>query len=303
MALFKEAWLNTLEGKLFAENIFLQHGKDMTSLIEYDTINSAAIGMIGPVQKNLPLGYSLAVYQAADVPLSITLDNYMSGTQLIQDIETVSLVYDKMRAYVDEHKLELNDKIAADALWEIGPVFGNNTTAITNTTPVLETTGATNAYGRKALTLADVAKLATYMNRLNVPTEGRVLLLSPEMYEDLQTTTPSFNQVSVMPTHGNFDLPVLRVAGFEIHTRVQTPHYSGSAAGYTKLAYGAIPAATDNPSAVAYVKNKSWCRALGTIKMFEEVSATRQGDLISFLVRAKVWAFQQKNLAAIVQVV
>lgn len=127
--------------------------------------------------------------------------------------------------------------------------------ATTATSSITDTTGAarTNIYGNaaaKAITDADFLKAGLYLNRQGVPMNGRRVVLSSTMFNDLLTLI----NVNNFATLGLTDEALKRGAvmmyrGFEVYTSNYTPAFDVANA---KKAIGAAVVNTDVESAIFF---------------------------------------------------
>ena len=203
-----------------------------------NTINFVDLGGDPDVLVN-NTSYPIAVQSLTDANKAIGLDKYQTKATKVTDDEIRGLSYDKKSSVIERHREAVDQEKYARALHAIAP------TQNTANTPVLETTGA--AYnGRKRLTVQDVVNLKEKFDKLKVPSEGRVLVLSPEHVNDLLIQDTTFAQRYQNTTEGK----ILRMYGFEIFEYVDVPRYNSS--NNKKVAYDAAAANTDTTASVAF---------------------------------------------------
>ena len=203
-----------------------------------NTINFVDLGGDPEVLVN-NTSYPIGVESLTDANKAIGLDKYQTKATKVTDDEVRGLSYDKKSTVIERHREVVDQEKYARALHAIAP--SQNTA----NTPVLETTGA--AYnGRKRLTVQDVVNLKEKFDKLKVPAEGRVLVLSPEHVNDLLIQDTSFAQRYQNTTEGK----ILRMYGFEIFEYVDVPRYNSS--NNKKVAYDAAAANTDTTASVAF---------------------------------------------------
>jgi hypothetical protein len=156
--------------------------------------------------------------------------------------------YDKRGAKLQKHKDSLETSLANRIMYGWGntvAAFKRATTGGT-TRPNTATPGG-NA--KKIITEADMLWAMTTMNRLNIPVDGRRLVLSADMYEDLLPFKKAYGQGTSYATEVLDKGAMDNIFGFNIYMRSETTKYSAAGA---KLAIGAAPAATDGWSALFY---------------------------------------------------
>ena len=203
-----------------------------------NTINFVDLGGDPEVLVN-NTSYPIGVESLTDANKAIGLDKYQTKATKVTDDEVRGLSYDKKSTVIERHREVVDQEKYARALHAIAP------SQDTANTPVLATTGA--AYnGRKRLTVQDVVNLKEKFDKLKVPAEGRVLVLSPEHVNDLLIQDTSFAQRYQNTTEGK----ILRMYGFEIFEYVDVPRYNSST--NKKVAYSAAAANTDTTASVAF---------------------------------------------------
>ena len=296
----KEVWLARLEAnEWFAENIFMQDAVNLDSEVDNDVINFARRGTFAAGVTKNPTYPLAAPVQRTDTAGNIALDEYATGQIVVTDAEQVELSYPKLDSYVLQAKEHLEDRIAREALWNLGA------TGLTTLTPIMDV-DATNAVhptdSRKILTTKDIGLLAERFDKLKYPKAGRVLVVnSSTFYSLVLNSTELMNQWIINQKPGVIDAVALRVHSFDIIEREDTPYYDNAAVASTvKIAFGTTPGVNDLPAAVAYIRNLSFGRALGTLSMYDKVNDPEyQGTIMSFRKRAKVGAFFQQYLGVI----
>ena len=290
----QEIWNSRLErDEWFANNAFLQDAVNMDAFVEYNKINFAQRGAVITVEKNgaYPIP---APSQRTDVAGGATLDEYRTNQIVVTDAEQVELAYSKLDSIVDEAKEKLEDKIASEALHEVAP------NAATTKTPIIavDAGNAAGDDGFKVMTTNDILKLKKSWDLLNYPKKGRVLVLNPDAIIALIQDTVLKEQYMRQPA-GTISGAVLNIYGFEIYERTYDLYYTAANA---KVAYGTAAGGTDNKACNAYIRNQTFLRALGTVKMYDDVdNPAYQGTVMSWRKRAKVAPFFQQYMGAIVR--
>ncbi len=237
--------------------------------------------------------------QRTDTAGTIVLDEYAVDPIVVTDAEQVELSYPKLDSYVIQAKDHLEERIASEALWNLGA------TGLTTLTPIIDVAAGNAVHptdNRKIVTEKDIARLAELWDNLKYPSAGRVLVVNPNTFWSIvQNSTALMNQYIINDPKGVIDGVLLQVHGFQIIKRNDTPYYDNAAVGSTvKIAYGTAPGVNDLPAAVAYIRNTTFGRALGSISMYDDVdNPTWQGTIMSWRKRAKVKPFFQQYLGVI----
>lgn len=294
VGLLKEVWLPEMTERFFDDDSFLQDGKDWTPWVENDAINLADIGVSPNVVINRTV-YPVPASTRPDAPIKLPLTNYGTDSTIHRKIEQIALAYDKRKSIINDHKSVLIEKIGEHGIFNVAP------TANTASTPVLKTSGAVSATtGNKILTSDDIVKMAIAWDNLKYPSQGRTLVVPPEMFWEFVESNPTIKAQAERNGQGGTGTGVwVEWMGFVIRPRVTTAYYNKTT--LAKNVWGAAPTANDKKSALAYIKQKSFGKALGDMHMFATIDdPDQQGDKINFLTTAIVLPVKQALLGAIV---
>lgn len=280
----KEIWLPDLMEGFYADDMFVSQLRDMSAFVDNDTINLAEAGVNPDVLINNTV-YPVPYANRADVPLALPLDTYDTENTLIQSIEIAELAYDKRSSIVYGHKQALRMTFMQKAAHAIAPA------ANTTFTPILTTTGTANTAGNKKITFSDIMRLQLAFNQAEIPSEGRVIVLSAtHMYELMEENLPLYNQVSLSGM----------LYGFKVYSLADSrlPRYNKTTGA--KIAYGAVATpATDVFATIAFHKDEVM-RAQGTQDMFaREKDPELRGDMVGFQMRGVALPIRNKGIAAI----
>jgi len=280
--LLKELWTDIILEGFYPKDSFLSEGRDMSALVEFNTINLAEAGA-NPTVLIDNTSYPIAAAVRTDVPLTLALKTLDTTSTIVRNVEEMETAYDKMASVVYGHKMELRKTAAKLAAWNWSPQ------ANAANTPVIPTTGGTVGT-RKKIALADVLNMRKQFDLLDIPDDGRVLVLNPDheshlIAEDLELYK------SVM----NMSTPTL--FGFKVYRTSVTPIYVASTGA--KAAYGTTPAATHSVSSFAFHKDEVM-KALGTVEMFAKFKDPDQkGDVINFQMRFCALPLRVKAIGSI----
>lgn len=189
--------------------------------------------------------YPLALQAYTDADVTISLDKYQTKAVTLTDDQVMGASYPRIDAATNASTQAIVKKKYAKAIHAIAPASNG-----TNT-PVISTTGANDGNGRKRLVYADLVALKGKFDDLEVPAEGRRLVLSPEHWNDLLLDRDRFGDNFANYRTGEL-APM--VAGFEIYQYVANPYFAAATA--SKKAFGASVVAGDYRASVAfYVPN------------------------------------------------
>lgn len=275
VGLNKEIWLAEIKEKFYPDTSFLKEPRDLSEFVEYDKINLAEAGVDPNVLINNTT-YPIPVAQRNDVPISLDLDTYDTENTIIRNIERAELSYDKRQSVIYGHKQALRTKFAEKAAHAYAP------SSDSTFTPVLPTVNT----GK--ISFEDILNLYKRFNQVDIPVEGRVLVLNPEHEAQLLLEDKNLYK-QVMDTRNLY--------GFKVYTFSKTPIFDKS--NGTKKAFGAAPGANDTVSSIAFHKDEVM-RAMGTFDMFvKEKDPLERADIIGFQMRALALPIRNKAIGAI----
>lgn len=222
--------------------------------VDNDVIHFVAIGGDPKVLVNNTT-YPIPVTALEDADKPIGLDKFSTEATPVTDDELHAISYDKMASVQERHRDALVETFGAHAIHAIAPA--KNATGI----PVLRTTGA--AYGgRKRMTPDDLLALKASFDKMKIPKKDRILVLCSDHVNDLLATEQRFkDHYNINQTEGK----ICRLYGFDIFEYDGTPFYNPTSG--EKLAWGAVPAATDMQSSVAFYAGRMM-KAAGSTKFY-----------------------------------
>lgn len=256
----REMWETAMIEPFRAFGQFLAGIPRKDQYVGNNTINLTEIGADPNVLIN-NTSYPIATAGRTDDNIAIALYKYDTENTVITDDELYALPYDKPNSVVRQHRDVLTEKILAHSL------YGLCVPADSATTPVLETTGADDGTGRLRLTRSDIIKFQRVLDELNVPMEGRRLVLCPKHYEDLLLEDATLN----MPVH-NVSLGMVRpdYYGFQTYKYTNCPLFDSAG---DKKAFGASTVSGDRQATVFFILGRSF-QAQGTLKFYYRDAAT-----------------------------
>lgn len=293
--LLQEVWIGEFENRFFDNDDFLADGRDWTPWVDNDAINLAEIGVSPNVVINRTT-YPVPASVRTDVPIKLSLNNYGTDSTIHRKLEQISMVQDKRKSIIEDHKAVIQEKISDHGIFNIAP------TANTADTPVFKTSGPLSTdTGNRILLSADINKMNRMFDDKKYPAKGRTLVVPPVMFWEFVENNPTIKaQAECNGQAGTGTGMWVEWMGFIIRPKVTTAIYNKST--LAKNAWGAVAVpATDRMAAVAYIKNVSFGRAQGSTEMFAKINdPDQQGDTINFLTTAIVLPVRQKTLGAIV---
>lgn len=257
-----EIWMGelvkSLRGKL--EGTWLDGISDASSVVNNDVIHLVDAGVDPEVLVDNTT-YPIELQNLDDKDIAIQLHKFQTKVTPVTDDELYAISYDKIARVKEAHANAINDSkfaMAAHALCA---------TKNSATTPVISTTGDADTDGRKHMTLADVISMKRKMDALNVPAEGRRLILCPDHVNDLLLAEQAFReQYNINRADGTIG----KLYGFNVYEYGMTPLYTTAA---VKKAVDATASAGEFRCSFAFYEPRVF-KATGSTNMYYSEAAT-----------------------------
>lgn len=281
MGIQKEIWTADIAANIYPTNTFIVRSKDDTMYVDNKTVHLPQSGTQPTVEKNRST-FPGTASQRTDITLDYNIDAYSTDPMHLLDTDEIEVSYDKRQSIISDHTDALNTTIADWMLVNWAPTVGSR---IFRTSGDARPAGAPSATGdRKKVTLDDFLQAKRKLDKDDVPSEGRVVVMPADMYNDLL----ALDAIISADKLGNAALPsgvVGRIFGFDIYIRSRVLVFNNAATPVVKNP-GVAGAATDNEAALFYHPNFVR-RALGAVKLFaDEDNPLYYGDIFSAEVRA-----------------
>lgn len=252
--------LNTLNEKFIIKNFrhvgsWLQEVGSKNNWVSNDTIRiPKRKGDNAPTVLINNAVYPIASSGREDDTVVVSLNKYDTENREVTDDELYAVAYDKEGDINLELKEELEEQTVNHALHSISPA------ANSADTPVMETTGADDGTGRLRMSKKDIITYKGKLDKLKVPANGRILVLSTVHANDLLLEDSVFEKGYHNRTNGAISI---NYYGFKIYEEVYTPTYD--AVAMTKLAFGS---ATPGRNSSIVFHKKSTVKAKGTVARY-----------------------------------
>lgn len=251
---------------------FLNGLPDYSSKVNNDVIHMVDVGGDPDVLVNNTT-YPLAVQHLDDGDIAIGLDKYQTKATKVTDDELHAISYDKFGSDVERHGDAITITKFKKAAHALAPDKN------TKTTPVLATTGENDPIdGRKKMCPADVLAMKRSMDKLNVPAEGRRLVLCQDHVNDLLSTDQKFKeQYNLNMTDGKIG----RLYGFDIYEFENCPLYTSAG---VKKAWDATASNGEFQASFAFYAKRTF-KADGSTTMYYSEAKTdplNQQSLVNF---------------------
>ena len=285
----KQVWVDQLMENFYPDSTFLKHTKDFSSLVDNDVINLAEAGIDPEVLIN-NTAYPIAVVQRVDTPIKIELDKFETKNTLIRRPEVIEYAYSQLESVLMGHRNTLRAKTALKAAHAFAPA-GN-----TANTPVI-LTGGESYNGRRRMTVEDILNLKEKFDEADLPLENRFLVLHPSHLSDLiLIDVKAFKDITDI-VNGQ----PKTFAGFGILQFSKPAYYNVNT--LAKIAFGAVPAATDKFCSFAY-HSEEVMKADGDVSMYiRENDPEQRGTIVGFDKRFIALPIRNKGIGAIVSAI
>jgi len=281
MALQTEVWVNDIKENLFSgDNSFMRMAMNHDAFVNDAVVHIPQAGAVPNVEKNRSV-FPATITERADSEKTYNLGSFTVDPIRVRRFDELQTSYQKRQSILRNNINVLNDRMALETMFSWGVSGAGDVANIVRTTGAASSTalspGATGT--RLAITIADIRKCAQIMDKQNIPSMGRKMLLDSDLWyqllEDPTLTSRDYTQASNIETG-----MVGQLFGFDIMKRSKTNVYDNAAVPVIK-AIGSAPAVTDNLSGIAWHED-SVCQALGGIYPFlNEGVAENYGDIFS----------------------
>lgn len=239
------------------ENTWLGELISKPQWVNNDTIKIPKRGLAPNVLINNNV-YPIVSNKREDGHIVISLNKYDTENTTVTEDELYALPYDKLGDVQQQHREELEDKTAEHALYSIAPDHSA-------TTPVLKTTGPDDGTGRKRLIAADLINHKKVLDKLNIPKEGRVLVLCPDHVADLLIEDLTFK---TRYQDANGGMITANYYGFKTYESTYCPKYDATTKA--RLPFGSAAAGVEG--SVIFHK-KTTVKAPGSVQRFARAAA------------------------------
>lgn len=231
-------WLNGVE-ELNTEVLEVGSG----SASEQNIIHIPTTDFEPEVLINHTSPYPLSVVDYTDDTVTIQLDKYQTVPVSLSDDDTIGASYHKIDAATGASTRAISKTKYNKAIHALAP------SADSDVTPVVATTGEAETGERRPLVYEDLVALKKAFDKMEVPLQGRRLVLCTDHWNDLLLDRKRFGDNFSNYREGT---SAPKIVGFEIFEYVANPYFAGK----TRKAWGATPASGDYQASVAfYVPN------------------------------------------------
>ena len=258
---FTEVWTGEVVKKLRGgtEAGWLNGVPDYSAKAENDIIHLVDVGGEVDVIVNNTT-YPIEAQEIKDGDIPIGLDKFQTKKTAVTDDELYACSYDKMGTTIQSHSESLVIARYQKAAHSLAP------NSLTDKTPVIKTSGEKDASGRNKMVRKDIIALKRALDKLQVPTVGRRLVLCSDHINDLLEDDQKFRDQYYNYQSGK----VANMYGFEVYEFENCPYYDKNG---VKKAFGSVPGATDFQASFCFYTKRAF-QAHGTTKMYYRDAVT-----------------------------
>ena len=281
----KEIWLPGIIEHFIPETSFVNEARNLDAWTDNGFLNLQEAGVDPDVIVNNEV-WPIPIIRREDVPYRLEMKRFdTENTVHINAIE-VEESAEKRQSVIEGHRRSLQLKFARMAGYNWSPLKNTDTTPV-NLVSTGEKSTINNTYS--AMTYEQLLKLETQANMMDMPTEGRILLLHPWHAADLRN-----QDLEMYKSFFNGNM----MFSFKIYITQMTPRYNGSTG--ERVAYDAPVNSTDAISSIFYYRDAVG-RAKSDFDMYYRLKDPEyRGDIIGFNMRGLALPLTGKYLGAIV---
>ena len=277
----KEIWIPEIIEKFYPADSFITYSKSLDAWVNNNTLNLQEAGIDPEVYIDNER-YPIPVAVRTDIPHEIVLKRFdTENTVHINAIE-IEESAEKRQSVIEGHRNSLRQKFARLAAFNWAPAKNGEFT------PVKAANGVKNLRGYKSLTYQMVMDMELAFDELEIPAEGRVLVLNPLHAMDLR-----LQDIEQYRSFYNEN----KLCSFTVVRSSLNPRYNGSTG--EKLPWNAAVSSTDAPCSLFYYK-EAVARARGTVDMYSSLNDPGyRGDVVGFNMRGVATPVTGKYLGAV----
>jgi hypothetical protein len=281
MPIEKQIWTGIILENPIADDSFLLDSVDMSEFVDNNTIHLADAGVEPEVFVDNDT-YPVGIVSREDVPVELPLHTLDTKNTVVRNIEAIEASYNKLESVTMGHKRALARKSAALAAHNWSPLTDSEFT------PVIVTTGAADATGRKRLTFDDLDTLEARFRDLEVDLSKLVLVLNSKHLADLKAEDRKLYRECMKDG---------KIGNFKVRTYPNLPYFDTTSG--QKQAFGSAAGANSSMASLAYVSTEVM-RARGTTEPFiREKDPEARGDVLGYQQRFTALPLRNKYIGAI----
>jgi hypothetical protein len=297
--LLTRLFLKEITEALRADNSFMQFAKNDDAFVNNNSVELPHAGTDPTIVIDRS-SFPGTISQRTDAATQYVLEELSSNPTHLQFSEELVVAYNKRSSIMEQHVNSLKEKKGdrCSYYWASGVDAAHRRVTTGTATRASDAPGST-VTTVKVLTKADILAAKLILDKENIPTSGRYLLLPPGMINDILL----LDEFTRMDAYGKSNIPdgwVGRIFGFDVLTRTYvTSHVTST---YAIKDPEAATATTDLAGGIAFHRDMVR-RANGSIKVFLNVDdPAYYGSIFSAAVRFGALA-ARNDKAGIVSIV
>lgn len=287
MAITREIWTKDIVENLYKDNGFAMRAfnADMY-VLQGKVVHIPVAGTASTITKNAT-SFPVSAVKRTDTDATYNLDTFYSTPRHIEQIEKYELEYDKRQSVLGEDQRAITEAAMEALIYNWGPAVAK-TTLTTGASRAATLVGATG--NRKKFDKAEVSTIKLAMDAANVPSNGRVALLTAYHYNDFLASLTDAERTDVGRV-ANLETGLIgKYLGFEIYMRSTVLRYRGADNAVAKVDEQASGYAasdkTEDRAASLFWHDMHVERALGDVDIFDNPrQAEYYGDVLSMILR------------------
>lgn len=281
----KEIWLPDLVEQFIPETSFVNEARDLDAWTDHGFLNIQEAGVNPEVIVNNSV-WPIPIVHREDIPHRVEMKRFDTENTVHIDAIEVEESAGKRESVVRGHRVSLQTQFARMCGFNWSPRKHGDTTPV-NLVTKGEKSVINGTY--RAMTYEQLLLLETEANMMDMPTEGRILLLHPWHAADLRR-----QDLEMYKSFFNGGM----MFSFKIYITPMTPRYNGSTG--ERVEYGAPARATDAIASTFYYR-EAVGRAKGDFDMYYRLRDPEyRGDVVGFNMRGLGLPITGKYLGAIV---
>jgi hypothetical protein len=293
-----KVWQAYIIEKLRRDNAWLMRSSDATKNVQKGSTVYIPQAGDDPTVEVDSTSYPGTPVNREDNDVNYALNIFRTVPHRIPWAEIQDISYDKLNSVLAAHTNTLIEAIGDKMLIN----WAATVAAFQVATTGADVDGVGNQTGvRKGMTHKDLKTAMIYMNRNDVPKQGRVAVIDDNMYDYFYDSL-SDNMANAFNQFANNETGQTgKLHGFDIFTRSAVLNYA--AASLTPNAYAATQLATDRLASLCW-QQEMVERAQGEIKRFYNPDQAKEyGDLTSAIVKfgGRKKRADNKGVVAIIQ--
>lgn len=276
-----QVWISDVTQQFYPDNHFLSAVRDLSSLVDANTINLADAGADPEVLVNNTV-YPIGIVDASDYPLAIPLKTYDTKNSVVRNAVAIELAYDQRALYVGKHQKAMLKRMGMDAAWAYAPTQDDSA----KNNKIL-------SLGANDSVIDALIDMQVAYNNYDADGEDRVVVFAPNHLGQIAKENKVLYK-AIMAEPGSV------FYGFKVFTYSKLPAYI-TATG-VKAAFGtAFDPAIHSQSSVTFLGSEVM-KAMGTMEFFSRLKDPEaRGDIFGYQARFIASSFRNKYLGAIVK--